>query len=128
MARRDLIHEELTYSVIGAFFEVYNTLGYGFLESIYARALELELIARGHRVEREVVVRVYYKGQEVGLHRLDMVIDEKLIVENKSTHTLHKEAPRQAYNYLKSTDLEVGLLFHYGPEPGFFRLICRNAR
>lgn len=122
-----LIEETLTDSVIGAFYEVYNTLGFGFLEHLYRMALERELVARGHRVAREVVIRVSYKGDELGTQRLDMIVDKKLVVEIKSTYQLHKAAARQVYNYLRATNLEVGLLLHFGPEPVFYRLISRNT-
>ena len=90
MARRrgGLIEEELTRSVIGAFYDVYNTLGYGFLEHVYPLALERELLARGHRVGREVSVNIIDKGIILTSQRLDFVVDEKLIVENKSTQNL----------------------------------------
>ncbi|HEU4628386.1 MAG TPA: GxxExxY protein [Gemmatimonadaceae bacterium] len=102
--------------------------GFGFLEHVYVLALEYELLARGHRVAREVGVRVMYKGTELTTQRLDMLVDEKLVVEVKSTHDLHKAAPRQLYNYLRATNLELGLLFHFGPEPKSYRQVCRNAR
>ena len=127
MSTHELLEEELTHSVIGAFFEVYNNLGFGYLEHVYVMALERELRARGHRVAREMCVWVYYKGEELTQHRLDMVVDDKLVVEVKSTFQLHKITPRQVYNYLKSTRLEVGLLLHFGPDPAFYRLIARNA-
>ena len=85
MTTAHLIEEALTYSVIGAFFEVYNTLGFGFLEHLYVLALERELIVRGHRVRREVKVDVWYKGKILARQRLDMIVDDKLIVEVKST-------------------------------------------
>ncbi len=128
MARVSLIEERLTHSVIGTFFEVYNTLGFGFLEHLYVMALERELVAREHRVGREVCVRVVYKGDELGEQRIDMIVDDKLVVETKSTYDLNKAATRQVYNYLKATKLEVGLLLHFGPEPRFYRMICRNTR
>ena len=78
-----LIEEELTRSVIGSFFEVYNTMGYGFLEPHYVMALERELRAKGHRVHREFQVLVRYKGEELGYLRLDMVVDDRLVVEVK---------------------------------------------
>ena len=70
-----------------AFYEVYNTLGSGFLESLYLAALERELRKRGHRVARELSVRVTYKSEELGSQRLDMVVDDVLVVEAKSTHS-----------------------------------------
>ena len=127
MAHHELIEGELTRSVIGAFFEVYNTLGYGFLEHPYVMGLERELLDRGHTVARQVPVRIFYKGHELCDQRLDMIVDGKLVVEVKSTQTLHRLAPRQVYNYLKATNLEVGLLLHFGPEPAFYRLISSNA-
>ena len=123
---RLLIHDELTESVIGAFYEVYNTLGFGFVEHLYMTALERELIARRHHVAREASVRVQYKGEELGQQRIDMIVDERLIVEAKSTYELNKAAPRQVFNYLRATNIEVGLLLHFGPRPGFFRLISSN--
>lgn len=126
MARNGLIEEQLTQSVIGAFFEVYDTLGFGFLEHVYVMALERELPSRGHNVAREVAVRVIYKGDHLGTQRLDMIVDDKVVVETKSTYELHKAAPRQLYNYLRATNLEVGLLLHFGPEPRFSRQICTN--
>ena len=126
MARGELIYERLTHSVIGAFYEVYNTLGFGFLEQVYVMALERELLARGHHVGREVFVPVHYKGEQLVRQRLDMVVDEKLVVEVKSTYELHGAAPRQVYNYLRATHLELGLLLHFGPHPKFYRILCRK--
>lgn len=122
-----LLEEDLTRSAIGAFFDVYNTLGLGFLEHVYVRALELELLARGRRVSREVGGRIMYKGEKLTYQRMDMIVDDKLIVEIKSTYELHRGTRRQIYNYLRATHLEVGLLFHFGPEPRFYRSICRNT-
>jgi GxxExxY protein len=123
MTRFDLLEERLTHSAIGAFFDVYNTLGFGFLEIVYVMALERELLARGHQVSREVWVPVLYKGQELCKQRLDMVVDEKLVIESKSTADLPRTGSRQLYNYLRATNLRVGLLFHFGPEPKFYRLV-----
>ena len=122
----ELIEEALSKSVIGAFFEVYNTLGYGFLEHLYVKALERELMARGHSVAREVGVRVMYKGEEIGFQRLDLVVDEKLVVETKATQDLHKSASRQLFNYLHATNLEIGLLLHFGPEARFYPVIFKH--
>ena len=97
--------ERLVYEVIGAFYEVYNRLEFGFFESVYANALEVELKSRGHTVEREVAVCVSYKQHAVGRQRLDMVIDGRLIVETKASQDLPKSAMRQVYSYLKGTAL-----------------------
>jgi GxxExxY protein len=121
-----LLQEKLTRSIVGAFFEVYNALGYGFLEHLYMTALERELLLRGHRVSRELTVRVIYRGEELGLQRLDMVVDDLAVIEAKSTFALDKSASRQLYSYLRATNLEVGLLLHFGPQPKFHRVICEN--
>jgi GxxExxY protein len=126
VARDELFEGELTRSVIGAFYEVYNNLGFGFLERFYVTALERELLERGHRVAREVTVNVFYKGQQLGTQRLDLIVDEKLVLETKAASDLHKSATRQLYNYLRATNLEIGLLLHFGPNPKFYRVICRN--
>ena len=123
-----LIEEALTHSVIGAFLKVYNTLGFGFLEHVYAGALEMELRNRGHSVSRELGVVVWYCGVEIAHQRLDMVVDHKLIIEIKATEKLHKDSMRQVFNYLRATTLEVGLLLHFGREPNFHRVVCDNSR
>jgi GxxExxY protein len=128
MAQIGLMQEDLTGSVIGAFFEVYNALGFGFLEHLYVMALERELLARGHQVSREIGVRVMYKGEALGMQRLDMIVDGTLVVETKSTYLLHKAATRQLYNYLRASRLDVGLLLHFGPEAHFYRVINRHTK
>lgn len=124
MTRGELAIERLTYSVIGAFYEVYNTLGFGFLEHLYVMALERELVAGGHVVGRELSVPVFYKGDELGRQRLDMIVDRTLVVEAKATHDAPKAAARQVFNYLRATNLEFGLVLHFGPEPRFRRVRC----
>ena len=123
MPDHGLIEQHLTESAIGAFYEVYNILGYGLFEQVYMTALDRELRARCHAVAREVWVPVFYKGEEISRQRIDMIVDERLIIEAKSTQELHKSASRQVYNYLRATRLQVGLLLHFGPEPAFYRLV-----
>src|SRR5215213_3062381 len=90
---------ERTGSLIGAFYEVYNELGFGYPEQFYAAALEYELVLRGHRVVREFSVQVSYKGKALGTLRLDVVVDDQVVVENKSSETLHPSAARQLFSY-----------------------------
>jgi GxxExxY protein len=123
-----LIEADVTESIIGAFYDVYNTLDFGFLEHVYAAALEFELLKRGHQVGREVPVKVFYKGTELASQRIDLLVDGKVVVEIKSTYELHKAAPRQVYSYLRATKIEVGLLLYFGPRPNFFRLLLTNDR
>ena len=120
-----LVDESLTHRIIGAFFECYNKLGYGFLESVYRRALVLELRSRGLRAVEEHPVEVRYKGAAVGAFRLDLLVEGRVVVELKATATLSLIDKRQVVNYLRVTGLELGLLLHFGPEPRFER--CLNA-
>lgn len=112
--------------MIGAFYDVHRNLGFGFLETIYARALEKELFKRGHRVQRELGVPVFYDGEPIGWHRLDMVVDERLVVEYKSVDPLPPIAKRQLRSYLCATRFEVGLLLHFGYRARFYRQIHSN--
>ena len=121
-----LLEENLTRSIIGAFYEVYNTLGFGFLEHLYVLALEQELISRGHTVSRQVSVPVFYKGRQLGCQRLDMIVDDKVIIEIKSTFDLHPAAYRQLRSYLQGTKLQLGFLLHFGPEATFYRVVSTN--
>jgi GxxExxY protein len=123
MQKHNLIEERLTYSVIGAFYEVYSQLGFGFFESIYGNALEHELKLRGHTVSREVSFHVSYKGHVLGIQRLDMIVDEKVVVETKAAEEFHKAALRQVQSYLRAANLRVGLLLHFGPQPRFYRFL-----
>jgi GxxExxY protein len=119
----DLIEREITHDVIGAFYDAYNALGFGFLEHVYALALERELTARGRSVRREVSVPVMYKGEILTTQRLDMIVDEKVVVEIYSMHTLPPTSHRQLLNYLRATTLEVALLLHFGPDARFYRIV-----
>jgi GxxExxY protein len=126
-SQRVYLEERLTRSVIAAFYRIYTLLGYGFLEGVYAAALERELRRRGHRVRREVGVRVYCDGVAVAWQRIDMIVDDVLIVEIKSTAELSRAARRQLLNYLSSTRLEIGLLLHFGPRPKVHRYVSSNV-
>lgn len=118
-----LLHEELTKEIIGAFFTVYNELGYGFVESVYKRALVVELQARGIKCEREVLFTVYYRGVDVGYYRADLLVEGKVIVEVKIADKLAPVHEVQVVNYLRAADVSVGLLLNYGPHPVFRRLV-----
>lgn len=123
---RELLAADITGSILDSFRDVHRELGFGYREYIYALALERDLIAKGHRVDREVAVMVYYRGEPLARQTLDMIVDEKVVIENKSTEHLHPMAQVQLFSYLCATDLEVGLLLHFGREATFQRLICEN--
>jgi GxxExxY protein len=126
--RRQLIEAELTERIIGAFYRVYNRLGYGFLEAVYSRALANELVRTGLRIRREVMVDVFDEGLNVGRYRADILVESRIVVENKATSTLTRADRDQLLNYLRCSCLEVGLLFHFGPRPAFKRVVAENAR
>ena len=123
-----LLHHEISQAIIDSYFIVYNKLGYGFTESIYAAALKYELVKAGRKVDREVKAIVYYEPIIAGRVRLDMIVDDKVVVENKAIRALPEGAEAQIFNYLRATHLEVGLLLNYGPRPTFKRYICTNDR
>ena len=121
-----LLEPERTHAIIGAFYAVYSELGFGFLESIYARALQQVLAERGLRVDREHPVPIFFHGQRIGSHRVDMLVDRRIIVEIKSTELLPPIAKRQLRNYLTALHLDVGLILHFGPKPEFTTLAIRR--
>jgi GxxExxY protein len=119
----ELLERETSHHVIGAFFEVYSTLGFGFLEHVYREALERELVTRARTVQKEVIVPVWYKGEVLTTQRVDLIVDESVLVEIKSTEVMPTAARRQLLNYLRATSFQVGLLLHFGPSPRFYRLV-----
>jgi len=122
-----LIGEELTGSAIGAFYAVYDAFGSGFLEHLYVAALERELQRRGHKVTREVNVPVFYRGERIGVQRLDMLVDGQLVIEVKAALSAMDYGSKQLFSYLRVTRLEVGLLFIFGSQPTFKRIVCRKT-
>ncbi len=119
--RAPLLEQELTGEIISAYYECYNALGFGFLESVYRRALAIELRARGHRCAEEGLIEVQYKGVVVGAYRFDLLVDDRVLVEAKSGEALAPTAKRQLLNYLRGARIEVGLLLHFGPQPRCLR-------
>lgn len=123
-----LLHEELTDIIIKTFYEVYNELGYGFLEKIYQNSLYLELKNKGYNVEAQKRINVYYKGTEVGEYYADLIVENTIILELKSADCIVKDFENQILNYLRATDCEVGLLLNFGKKPEFKRKIYENNR
>jgi GxxExxY protein len=123
-----LKHRALTEKVIGVFFEVYNELGHGFLESVYEKALEVALVANGLQVERQFDIEVWFRGQKVGEFTADMLIQERVLIELKACRTLDVAHQAQLLNYLRATEIEVGLLLNFGLKPQFKRLAFDNTR
>lgn len=123
-----MIHEELTKKIIKAFYKVYNELGYGFLEKVYGNAMDIELTAMSMKVEQQKNMKVYYNGLAVGDYFADLFVEELVIVELKAAECVRKEHEAQLLNYLRATDIEVGLLLNFGKKPEFRRKIFTNDR
>jgi GxxExxY protein len=123
-----MLYEETTGEIIRIFYHTYNQLGYGFLEKIYENALSIELMAHGFIVTRQQPITVYYKGENVGDYFADMVINDKILVELKATEDIIPAYRNQTLNYLKATQIEVGLLLSFGEKPKFERFIFTNDK
>lgn len=121
-------HEELTDKIIQAFYDVYNELGFGFLENVYQNALYFELLDRGFAIEPQVEIDVYYRSRAVGKYRADLVVEDLIIIELKAVDSLVKEHEFQLINYLRATNKEVGLLLNFGLKPEIRRKIFDNER
>jgi len=123
VAQLKLAHSELTHQIIGAFYDVYNALGYGFVESVYAKALPIALATRGLRCQTEVPLPVFYRSHRVGEFRADMIVSDTIIVEIKAVERIVEAHERQLLNYLKASGLTVGLILNFGPRPSTRRFI-----
>ena len=123
-----MLHEETTGSIIEAFYKVYNRLGYGFLEKVYEKALFIELEERGLEPKRQYPIKVFYGSDCVGEYYADMLVANIVIVELKATQTISINHEVQLINYLKATELEVGLLLNFGRKPEFCRKIYSNNK
>jgi GxxExxY protein len=121
-------HSEITEQIISAFYKVYNTLGYGFLEKVYENAMFIELQSIGLRVEKQKRIKVFYENKEVGEYFADLAVNELVIVELKACETLCEEHEFQLINYLKATDIEVGLLLNFGKKPELKRKVFSNLK
>jgi GxxExxY protein len=121
-------HNEITDKVIKAFYNVYNELGFGFLENVYQNALYIELINNQLKVEAQRIIKVYYQNHIVGNYKADLVVNDTIILELKSVEYLVEEHELQLINYLKATQIEIGLLLNFGRKPQIKRKIFTNDR
>jgi len=119
-------HSTLTGKILGAFFTVYNRLGYGFSEKVYENALALELERCGLSVEQQKLIQVYYEGEIVGEYYADILVNNLVILELKAARNILDEHTAQLLSYLKSTQIEVGLLLNFGPKPQHVRKVYDN--
>ena len=121
-------YKEITDVILKSFYEVYNELGDGFLESVYENALYIVLTGDGLCVERQKDIGVFFRGKVIGDFKADLIVNEKVILELKAVRTLNPAHEAQLINYLKATNIEVGLLLNFGKKPEFKRFIYDNKR
>jgi len=121
--KTDILYKGLTSKVIRCFYNVYNELGSGFLESVYENSLMIELKEMGLSAESQKGLNVFYKNELVGEFRADIIVEEKILIEIKAVSALSPLHKAQLINYLRITGIRVGLLMNFGPEPKFNRII-----
>ena len=121
-------HSELTGKILGAFFQLHKELGFGFSEKVYEGALEILLLELGLFVERQKDIFVYYHGKVVGEYKADLIVNGVVLIELKSVERLIDAHDAQLLNYLKATEIELGILLNFGQEPKFVRKILTNDR
>ena len=121
-------HGEITQKIIGVFYEVYNELGHGFLESVYHRSLLLALQSVGLNVSSRVDIPVWFRGSEVGHFQADILVEQCVLLELKAARALESAHRAQLLNYLRATEIEVGLLLNFGEKPEVKRLIFDNSK
>jgi GxxExxY protein len=121
-------HEVLTEKVIGIFYTIYNDLGHGFLESIYQKAFTVLLREQALNFSAQMPIQVFYRGADLGEFFADLVVESSVLVELKAVSVLDRSHEKQILNYLKATNLEVGLLMNFGPRPQVRRFVLDNDR
>jgi len=121
-----MLHKVLSEKIIKAFYNVYNSLGYGFLEKVYENAMLIELRKFGLDAQKQASIQVYYEEELVGKYYADIIVEKTIIVELKTAESLCEEHEFQLINYLKATELEIGLLMNFGKTPQFKRKIFTN--
>ena len=127
MEKENFKHSDLTDKIIKAFYKVYNTLGYGFLEKVYENAMSIELRKAGLQHIKQHPIDVFYDEEQVGNYYADIIVEDKVIIELKAAEGLCEEHEAQLTNYLRATEIEVGLLVNFGKEPQLKRKVFSNA-
>lgn len=126
MGEENYKHSEVTDKIIKAFYNVYNTLGYGFLEKVYEKAMVIELLSMGVNAVGQKPINVLYKGKVVGEYYADILVNDCVIVELKAAEVISEEHEAQLLNYLKATNVEIGLLMNFGKKAQFKKKAFSN--
>jgi len=124
----NLVPKGLIDTILACFYQVYNDLGYGFLERVYQNALYYALIDKGLKCEAETMIKVYHNGRIVGDYRADLLVEDSVLLELKTSEELSPANEKQLINYLKATTIEVGYLLNFGKKPQFSRKVFSNKR
>ena len=127
-ATATLRHSDVTEKIIGIFYDVYNELGYGFLECVYEESLVIALYEAGLTANRQIPLPVWFRGHKVGEFRADLLVENCVLLELKTARSLDTAHEAQLLHYLKSTEIEVGMLLNFGSRPQFRRLLFDNER
>ena len=120
--------EDLTSKIIACTYKAHNTLGFGFLETVYQNSLLIELLQSGIQAEKEKRIKVYYNDHLVGEYAADIIVENKVILELKSVKDFHPAHSAQLVNYLKATGIEIGLLINFGESVQIKRKILTRAK
>lgn len=126
--QRGLKHRELTEKLVGIFFDLYNELGHGFLESVYEQAFAVVLAEKGIFFQRQIAIPVWFHRAQIGEFRADLLVEGKVLIELKTGRDIDAAWEKQLLNYLRATDVEVGLLFNFGPTAQFRRYVFENVK
>lgn len=124
----EYLHKNITDQIIKCFYEVYNQLGYGFLEKVYEHAMMIELAKNKLQAKNQQPIKVYYKNELVGDYFADIIVQDCIILELKAAEAVVEEHECQLINYLKATNIEIGLLLNFGKKPELRRKIFTNDR
>jgi GxxExxY protein len=128
LIKPDVKHAELTDKIIGVFFEVYNELGHGFLESVCEGAMAIGLEDAGLQCQRQIPIQVWFRGRQIGLFYADLLVEGLVALELKCARNIDPAHEAQLLNELRATTLEIGLLLNFGTKPEFKRLVYDNSR
>jgi GxxExxY protein len=124
-----LLYSELTEQILGVYYDVYNEIGHGFLESVYANCMAIALTEARLDVQRELPIPVWFRTQQVGQFRADLLVNQRVLLELKAVQALDRSHEAQILNYLRATELEVGLILNFGgTKPQFRRLVFENEK
>ena len=121
-------HWDLCHQIVGVFYSVYNELGYGFLEAVYEEALAIGMTEAGLSVTRQIATPIWFRNRTIGEYKADIIVNNQVLLELKAARTLDPSHEAQVLNYLRATDIEVGLLLNFGPKPHFKRFVFENSR